>query len=85
MGKIMMESFMYAGQAMLLAILLVYMLMGALFESFLTPFVIMFSLPQAMVGALFSADAAGKLMSGPPDNDEAFGDRMGRRFLAIAW
>ena len=63
MGKIMMESFSYAGQAMLLAILLVYMLMGALFESFLTPFVIMFSLPQAMVGALLALLVSGNIMS----------------------
>jgi HAE1 family hydrophobic/amphiphilic exporter-1 len=63
MGKIMMERFLYAGQAMLLAILLVYMLMGALFESFLTPFVIMFSLPQAMVGALLALLVTGNIMS----------------------
>ncbi|MCL5104684.1 MAG: efflux RND transporter permease subunit [Armatimonadetes bacterium] len=60
MGKIMMESFGYMGAALLLAILLVYMLMGALFESFLTPFVIMFSLPQAMVGALLAMLLTGK-------------------------
>jgi len=63
MGKMMMESFTYAGQAMVLAILLVYMLMGALFESFLTPFVIMFSLPQAMVGALLALLVTGNIMS----------------------
>lgn len=63
MGKMMMESFTFAGQAMLLAILLVYMLMGALFESFMTPFVIMFSLPQAMVGALLALLLTGNIMS----------------------
>lgn len=59
-NKMMEESFGYMGQAMILAILLVYMLMGALFESFLTPFVIMFSLPQAMIGALLALLLTGK-------------------------
>jgi HAE1 family hydrophobic/amphiphilic exporter-1 len=38
------------------------MLMGALFESFLTPFVIIFCLPQAMVGALLALLITGKPM-----------------------
>lgn len=63
MEKIMYESFGYMFQALVLAILLVYMLMGALFESFLTPFVIMFSLPQAMVGALLAMLITGNIMS----------------------
>ena len=61
--KMMMESFGYMGSALLLAVLLVYMLMGALFESFLTPFVIMFSLPQAMVGALLALLITGNSMT----------------------
>ncbi|MGI6295641.1 MAG: efflux RND transporter permease subunit [Armatimonadota bacterium] len=61
--QMMGESFGHMGTAMLLAILLVYMLMGALFESFLTPFVIMFSLPQAMVGALLALLLTGNSMS----------------------
>lgn len=61
--EIMGESFGYMGSAMILAVLLVYMLMGALFESFLTPFVIMFSLPQAMVGALLALLLTGNSMS----------------------
>lgn len=61
--QMMNESFGYMGSALLLAILLVYMLMGALFESFLTPFVIMFSLPQAMVGGLLAMLITGKPMS----------------------
>ena len=63
MEKIMYESFGYMFGALGLAILLVYMLMGALFESFLTPFVIMFSLPQAMVGALLAMLITGNIMS----------------------
>ena len=62
-GQMMAESFGYMGSALLLAILLVYMLMGALFESFLTPFVIMFSLPQAMVGALLALLLTGNTLS----------------------
>ncbi|MCE5199949.1 MAG: efflux RND transporter permease subunit [Armatimonadota bacterium] len=62
-GKIMMESFGYMFSALLLAVVLVYMLMGALFESFLTPFVIMFTLPMAMVGALLSLLLTGNPMS----------------------
>jgi len=39
-------------QALTLSVLLVYMLMVALYESWLTPFAIMFSLPVSLVGAL---------------------------------
>ncbi|MHB9036491.1 MAG: efflux RND transporter permease subunit [Armatimonadota bacterium] len=63
MGKIMAESFGYMGSALVLAIVLVYMLMGALFESFLTPLVIMFALPQAMVGALLALLVTGHSLS----------------------
>ncbi len=62
-AQMMIESFGYIGAAMVLVVLLVYMLMGALFESFLTPFVIMFSLPQAMVGALLALLLTGSSMS----------------------
>ena len=61
--QMMNESFGYMKAALLLAVLLVYMLMGALFESFLTPLVIMFSLPQAMVGGLLAMLITGKPMS----------------------
>jgi len=61
--QMMYESFGYMFSALFLAIALVYMLMGALFESFLTPFVIMFSLPQAMVGALLALLLTGKSFS----------------------
>jgi len=61
--KMMTESFGYMGSALVLAVLLVYMLLGALFESFLTPFVIMFSLPQAMVGGLLALLITGNPMS----------------------
>ncbi|MFN7162261.1 MAG: efflux RND transporter permease subunit, partial [Fimbriimonadales bacterium] len=41
-------------QALLLGIILVYLLMVALFENWLYPFVIMFTVPQALVGALLA-------------------------------
>jgi hydrophobic/amphiphilic exporter-1 (mainly G- bacteria), HAE1 family len=44
----------YMAAAISLAILLVYMLQAALFESFLTPLVIMFSVPMAIVGAILA-------------------------------
>lgn len=45
------ESFAQLGQSILLAIALVYMLLVALFQSWLQPLAIMFSLPVALVGA----------------------------------
>ena len=57
------ESFGFMISALILAILLVYMLMGALFESFLTPLVILFCLPQALIGALLALLITGHAMS----------------------
>lgn len=62
-SEMMMESFGYMISAFILAILLVYMLMGALFESFITPLIIMFSLPQAMIGALLALMLTGHTLS----------------------
>lgn len=45
--------------ALVLAIVLVYMIMAALFESLLHPFAIMFSMPLAVVGVVLAL-----LMSG---------------------
>ncbi|MDD2221789.1 MAG: efflux RND transporter permease subunit, partial [Clostridia bacterium] len=38
--------------ALLLAILLIYMVLAALYESFIDPFVVMFTLPPAIIGVL---------------------------------
>ncbi len=55
----MMESFASLGIAFLLAVLLVYMIMAAQFESLLYPFVIMFSIPFALVGVLWTLFLSG--------------------------
>jgi HAE1 family hydrophobic/amphiphilic exporter-1 len=47
------ETFTSMGIAMLTSFALVYVLMVILYSSFLTPFVIMFSVPLALVGALY--------------------------------
>jgi HAE1 family hydrophobic/amphiphilic exporter-1 len=44
------ESFMYLGLAFLVAILLTYMVMASQFESFLYPFIIMFTIPLSFIG-----------------------------------
>src|SRR5919197_360909 len=44
------ESFRYMGEALILAIVFVYLILAAQFESFLDPFSIMLSLPLSIVG-----------------------------------
>jgi len=46
----MAESFGYMGESLLLAVLFVYLILAAQFESFFEPFAIMFSLPLSIVG-----------------------------------
>ena len=50
-GDIMIESFGYMGEALILAIILVYLILAAQFESLIHPLTIMFSLPLAVTGA----------------------------------
>jgi HAE1 family hydrophobic/amphiphilic exporter-1 len=49
----MVDAFSQMALALIVAILLVYMIMAAQFESLLNPFIIMFTIPLAFVGAIF--------------------------------
>ncbi|HVU03940.1 MAG TPA: efflux RND transporter permease subunit [Polyangiaceae bacterium] len=51
MADTMTESFGYMGIALLLAIILVYMILAAQFDSFIQPLTIMLSLPLSVIGA----------------------------------
>ncbi len=62
-GKRMVESFGYLNDALKLSIILVYMVMCALFESYVNPFIIMFAIPQAMVGGLIGLFITGKTLN----------------------
>ncbi len=48
--EMMVESFGYMGEALILAIIFVYLILAAQFESFIDPLAIMLSLPLAIVG-----------------------------------
>ncbi|MBK6849759.1 MAG: efflux RND transporter permease subunit [Proteobacteria bacterium] len=52
MGDVMKESMGHLATALLLAIVLIYLILAAQFESFIHPFTIMLSLPLSLVGAL---------------------------------
>lgn len=62
-AQVQQESFGYIVQALFLAVALVYMLMAGLFESLFNPLVIMFSLPQALVGAILLLVIRGESIS----------------------
>ncbi len=62
-SEIMMESFGYMLAALALAVVLIYILQAALFEGYLAPFVIMFGLPLALVGALLAIVITGNTLS----------------------
>lgn len=51
--------------ALILAVVLVYMVMAAQFESLLYPFIVMFSLPLAVIGVLFGLFFTGTTLSVP--------------------
>ncbi|HET8940329.1 MAG TPA: efflux RND transporter permease subunit [Polyangiales bacterium] len=51
MGEVMTESFGYMAIALVLGIIIVYMILGAQFDSMLHPLTIMLSLPLSVVGA----------------------------------
>ena len=57
------ESFGSTNQALALSVVLIYILMAALFEGYLSPLIIMFALPMALVGALLAIIVTGKSLS----------------------
>lgn len=59
----MMESFGSLAIALLLAFLLVYAVMAVQYESFFNPFVIMFSIPTAIIGIVFGLLITGRTFS----------------------
>ncbi len=63
MADVMRESFGYMGLALLLAVLIVYMILAAQFDSFIHPFTIMLSLPLSVVGAFGALYATGMTLN----------------------
>lgn len=59
-AQVMQDSFKEVGKALLLAIVLIYMVLAAEFESFIHPMTIMLSLPFSLVGAIMGLLMAGK-------------------------
>lgn len=61
----MMQSFKDLGLALVLAIILVYMILAAQFESLIHPFTIIFSLPMAFSGGMFGLFVTGSTINVP--------------------
>lgn len=61
----MQSSFIELTKAFLIAVILIYMVMAAQFESFTQPFIVMFTLPLAYIGVVAGLAATGKTMSVP--------------------
>lgn len=59
----MQESFMWLGIAIIVAMFLVYMVMASQFESLLDPFIIIFTVPLAIIGAVWGLFLTGTTMS----------------------
>lgn len=62
-AQIMEESFGYMIEALMLAVLLVYMILAAQFDSFIQPITIMVSLPLSIIGAFGALYLSGMTMS----------------------
>jgi hydrophobic/amphiphilic exporter-1 (mainly G- bacteria), HAE1 family len=63
MAQVMQESFQYMGVALMLAVVFVYMLLAAQFNSFVHPFTIMLSLPLSVIGAFGALFISGMSLS----------------------
>ncbi len=59
------ESFTSLGLAFLLSLVLVYMVMASQFESLIHPFVIMFTVPMALIGVIIGIFVTGNSLSVP--------------------
>jgi len=59
----MMESFMYLGIAFLVAMILTYMVMASQFESFIDPFIILFTIPLSIIGVSLGLFVTGTTLS----------------------
>ena len=59
----MQESFMYLGLAFLVAMVLTYMVMASQFESFIDPFIIMFTIPLSIIGVAWGLFLTGTTLS----------------------
>jgi len=55
----LMESFMYLGIALIVALILVYMVMASQFESLLEPFIIFITIPFSLIGSALVVDITG--------------------------
>ena len=63
MADIMGESFKYMGIALILAVIMVYMILAAQFDSFVQPVTIMLSLPLSVIGAFGALYVAGMTLN----------------------
>ncbi|EEG76833.1 efflux RND transporter permease subunit [Dethiobacter alkaliphilus] len=63
--ELMADSFDSLWMALALAVLLVYMIMAAQFESLLHPFIIMFALPQTFIGVVLALVITGRTLNVP--------------------
>ncbi len=61
--KFQADAFGTLGIAILIAIVLVYLVMVALYESYLHPFVVLFSIPLSVIGALIALALANEAIS----------------------
>lgn len=62
-AQTMQDSFLEIGKALILAVVLIYMVLAAEFESFVHPFTIMLSLPFSLTGAILGLLVSGKTIN----------------------
>jgi multidrug efflux pump subunit AcrB len=62
-SEVMVEAFTNLGGGLIIAIVLVYLLMAVLYQSWLDPFIILFSVPGALVGILWMLALTGTTLN----------------------